>query len=120
LIAKIGDLVVAMNKVDWSNLDEVTEHSPPPLATGLKSVRQQLTEFIKLLPQIEANVTMPDIAGTQSPLNMMPAPAMATVPMVAGARTQNISLTFETVINSDIDVTKFEDRVSRIVIKLLT
>ena len=120
LISKLGELVTAMAAVDWANLDEVIEHSPPPLASGLEQSRKQLEEFINLLPKMTANLTMPNIAGTQTPFNMMPSPTMAATPVIAGGRTQNISLTFETIINNDLDLAKFEDRVSRIVINLLT
>ena len=147
LISRIIELNDAIANLDMTSLGAVTESSPAPMAVGLEHVQKEmkglisalpklsvdfslpdeidnlqnnLISLVSKLPELTANISMPQIAGAASLISMMPVPAMASVPVMAGAQTRNIQLNFSAVINTDMDMTTFEDRVSRIVIDLLT
>jgi len=123
LILKIGDLQKAISKVDWSKLDPVLPDSPPPLAVGaeLSSLSMAtLADFVLKLGKASTNMSLPGFETGATTMSTMPAPAMASMTMQTAAQVRNINLSFSAEINTDMDMTIFEDRVSRIVIKLLT
>lgn len=103
VMTKIDELQAKVIAFDWGELSSVQVASPAPMAVGLRQVQ---TEMGKLQLQIPS-------------MTNQFAPAMAGVP-IAGGSTKNITLNFSAAINSGMDMTTFEDRVSRIVINLLT
>ena len=103
VILKLGELQVAMDKIDWENLGAVLPGSLPPLAEGLRSVSSQLSTVVADLPK----------------MTTMAAPSMATVPVAGGSSSKTINLSFSAAINNDMDMATFEDRVSRVVMGLL-
>ena len=106
------------------NFNNLSLPQMPSLSADLAmpdfEIPASFTNMLSAFSDAISNMSLPQMEGAASPINMMPSPIMAGVPISAGAQTQNISLNFSAVINSDMDMTTFEDRVSRIVISLLT
>lgn len=110
----LGKLWDKITSLDWDLLDDILPGSMPPLALGISMVTDEMKDLVAEFGSFEAN--LPTASASAAPSF---APANAPISNVS-TTTNAVNMQMTNMIGNEIDLAMFEDRVSRIMINLLT